>query len=55
MDSRKPDSEDDFVAGLTEQLSQLTDLDPADLVDPAGKLAEQLAVALDSLEEERPD
>lgn len=55
MDSTQLGEEDHLVATLAEKLKSLTDLDPADLPDPAGELAELLAEALDSLEEERPD
>lgn len=55
MDSTQLGEEDHLVATLAEKLKRLTDLDPADLPDPAGELAELLAEALDSLEEERPD
>jgi hypothetical protein len=55
MDSTQLGEEHHLVATLAEKLKGLTDLDPADLPDPAGELAEQLAEALDSLEEERPD
>jgi hypothetical protein len=40
---------------LTTKLEALLDLDPADLPDPAGQLAEELADALDQLDEERSD
>jgi hypothetical protein len=46
---------DDFIEELTTKLEGLLDLDPADLPDPAGKLAEELAEALDELDEERSD
>jgi hypothetical protein len=43
------------LAELTTKLEALLDLDPADLPDPAGQLAEELADALDLLDEERSD
>ncbi|MEX2623900.1 MAG: hypothetical protein WD651_09225 [Acidimicrobiia bacterium] len=55
MDSTQLGEDHHPIASLAQQLVLLTDLDPADLPDPAGELAEQLAEALDSLEEERTD
>ena len=47
--------EDGLLEELTTKLEGLLDLDPADLPDPAGELAEELAEALDELDEERSD
>lgn len=47
--------EDGLLEELTTKLEGLLDLDPAELPDPAGQLAEELAEALDELDEERPD
>ena len=44
-----------LLEGLTTKLEGLVDLDPAELPDPAGQLAEELAEALDELDEESPD
>ncbi len=46
---------DGLLEKLTTKLEGMLDLDPADLPDPAGQLAEELAEALDELDEERSD
>lgn len=47
--------DDGLLEELKTKLQGLLDLDPAELPDPAGQLAEELAEALDELDEERPD
>ena len=42
------------VDQLEAQLAEMLELDPAELVDQAGALAETLTVALDALDEELP-
>jgi hypothetical protein len=54
MDSTHLDG-DRLLEELSRHLEGLVDLDPADLPDPAGQLAEALAEALDELDEERSD
>lgn len=48
-------SGDGLLEELTTKLEGLHDLDPAELPDPAGQLAEALAEALDELDEKSPD
>jgi len=46
---------DRLLEELASKLEMLIARDPAELPDPAGELAEQLAQALDELDEERSD
>jgi len=54
MDST-PLAGDLLIEDLSHKLERLLELDPAELPDPAGELAEVLAEALDELDEERFD